>query len=63
MDYAVNKGTTSIGYSGESNGVYAYKIVEDAVKYSNGNATYISKLPAGELLGSNLSCGRDRKLF
>lgn len=50
MDFSLPKGTTVIGYTGGSNGVYAWKIVDNVTESSGGTAKYITNLPAGELL-------------
>lgn len=50
MDYSLPKGTTIVGYSGNSNGDQCWRIADNLS--SKGDAyTYISDLPAGKLLG------------
>ncbi|MBQ7587576.1 MAG: hypothetical protein IJT37_06065 [Lachnospiraceae bacterium] len=41
---------TVVGYTGQSNGIPAWKIVEHIAANSDNSVTYISNLPAGELL-------------
>ena len=50
MDFTVSDDVTVIGYTGKSNGVVAWKIVEHIAANPDNSVTYISNLPAGELL-------------
>ena len=50
MNYAIPKGSTVIGYSGNSNGEQVWKIVREAAHAEGSAGFYISELPAGKLL-------------
>ncbi|MBQ1283251.1 MAG: hypothetical protein IIY20_05690 [Bifidobacteriaceae bacterium] len=50
MDYSIPKGSTIIGYSGNSNGEQVWKIVQQAAHAEGSAGFYISDLPAGKLL-------------
>ena len=54
MDFRIPKGSTVIGYSGGSNGVDAWKIVEKTAHAEGSTGFYISDLPAGKLLNDDL---------
>lgn len=53
MDFSVPNGTTIIGYTGESNGVGAWKIVKEVSSGLGDDATYISELQAGKLMNNS----------
>ena len=50
MDYSIPEGSVVIGYSGKSNGVDVWRIVEKTAHAEGSAGFYISDLPAGKLL-------------
>lgn len=52
MDFSLPKGTTVIGYAGESNAVPAWSIVKNVSETYGDAAAYITTLPAGQLLNN-----------
>ena len=50
IDFSFPKGTTIIGYSGESNGTAAWEIVKQISESMGEAVVYISDLPAGQLI-------------
>ena len=53
MDFSLPEGTTIIGYSGISNNVKAYEIVDLVTEELGTEAVYITNLPAGGLLSGD----------
>lgn len=53
MDFSLSEGTTIIGYSGISNNVKAYEIVDFVTEELGAEAVYITNLPAGGLLSGD----------
>ena len=50
MDFSIPEGSVVIGYSGKSNGVDVWRIVQQAAHAEGSTGFYISDLPAGKLL-------------